>query len=364
MSRLPGIEPSPFWPQRMDHQPTTVIPWENWTDAQLLEELAAETELASQRVYQLDQPTRIDSVDLPTGKLWLKREDLSKIHSYKWRGAANKIQSLHESGYRGSLVAASAGNHAQGVAVSAAGLGLAATIFMPLATPLLKQQSVREFGQDFVDIRLLGDTFEEAASHAKRFAAESGGIFVPPYDDLQVVAGQATIGLEIVAEDLDPTHIFLPIGGGGMAAGVAAVLKRRYPAAKLIGVEAENQHSMGLSLQMGSEQTIEWLDRFCDGTAVSRPGALPFRLCQLLLDDCIVISNDLVCEAIQFLWQQLRLIVEPSAGIGCCRRVKQPVDASGSCADGIVWFECRFHDVAQDCQERPGPSTRTTLLRV
>ena len=306
----------PALPIRMDNQTTPVLAWESWTDAQLLDRLAEESKLACNRVYRLDQPTRIDPLELSSGNLWLKREDLSKVHSYKWRGAANKVYSLHEAGYRGSLVAASAGNHAQGVALSAAGLKLPATIFMPLSTPVLKQESVRQFGQEFVEIRLRGDTFEQAAVHALDFAEKSKAVFVPPYDDLHVIAGQATIGLEIADSKLDPTHVFLPIGGGGMAAGVAAVLRRRYPSAKLIGVEAENQHSMGLSLQQGTRQTIEWLDRFCDGTAVSCPGALPFRLCQLLLDDCIVVSNDLVCEAIQFLWQQLRLIVEPSAGLG------------------------------------------------
>ena len=300
----------------MESYPNSAQAWESWSDSQLLDRLATETSLAENRIYRFDQPTPIDSLQLADCCLWLKREDLSEVHSYKWRGAANKIQSLHESGFRGSLVAASAGNHAQGVAQSAAVLQLPATIFMPLSTPLLKQESVQSFGKDFVQIRLVGDTFEEAACHAVQFARSSNAVFVPPYDDLQVIAGQSTIGSEIVASGLDPTHVFLPIGGGGMAAGVATVLKCHFPNARIIGVEAENQHSMGLSLRNGSPQTIEWLDRFCDGTAVSRPGALPFRICQLLLDDCLVVSNSLVCEAIQILWQRHRLIVEPSAALG------------------------------------------------
>ena len=300
----------------MENPEHTTPPWAAWTDDQLLQNLATETEAAKGRIYQLDNATQVDSVELANCKLLLKREDLSKVHSYKWRGAFNKIKSLHDSGFTGTLVAASAGNHAQGVAISAADMKLNATVFMPRSTPLLKQESVKELGGAFVEIRLCGDSFEEAAQHALEFATQTGGIVIPPYDDLQVIAGQSTIGVEIADAGLEPTHVFLPIGGGGMASGVASVLRARFPNIKLIGVEAENQNSMGLSIRTGSRQKIEWLDRFCDGTAVSIPGALNFRLCQHLLDACIPVSNDQVCEAIQFLWQKMRVIVEPSAGIG------------------------------------------------
>ena len=309
----------------MQNQASRGPDWDSWTDDQLLENLAGECSAALQRVYQLDQPTRIDVVDLHDCDLWLKREDLSQVHSYKWRGAFNKIKSLHEAGCRENLVAASAGNHAQGVAIAAAHLDLHATVFMPRTTPLLKQESVKRLGGDCVQITLCGDSFEEAAQFAVQHAHESGATFIPPYDDPFVIAGQSTMAAEIIESGIEPTHVFLPIGGGGMASGVAAVLRRRFPKIKLIGVEAENQHSMGLSFKHGSRQQIEWLDKFCDGTAVSVPGELTFRLCHLLLDDCVTITNDEVCEAIQFLWQKLRIIVEPSAGLGVAAAQKWPL---------------------------------------
>jgi threonine dehydratase len=308
----------------MNHQPKSGFDLQQSTDAELFELLARESETAASRIYELDSPTRVDTLELPENgiELALKREDLSHVHSYKWRGAFNKIKSMHESGFSGNLVAASAGNHAQGVAIAAARLQLPATIFMPLSTPLLKQDSVKQFGGSFVEIRLCGDTFEGAALEAEKFTTETGGVFIPPYDDLHVIAGQSTIAREIIESGLEPTHAFLQIGGGGMAAGVAFGLRQRFPNIKLIGVEAENQHSMKLSIEHGSRTKLNYVDRFCDGTAVSIPGKLTFRICAEMLDDCITVSNDEVCEAIQYLWQKLRLIVETSGAIGVAAAMK------------------------------------------
>lgn len=287
------------------------------SDRELLVRLSLETQ-AARRIYVVEGQTRCDSVTLESGtELLLKREDLSQVHSYKWRGSFNKIAALDEVGFTGDLICASAGNHAQGVAVAAARLKLKATIFMPLTTPLLKQQSVRDFGGEFVEIRLCGDSFDQASASAMEFAEETGGTIIPPYDDLQVIAGQSMIGIEICNKlQREPSHAFLEIGGGGMAAGVASVLRKRYPNIKLIGVEAAGQNSMGISVKAGSRQTLDEIDRFCDGTAVATPGELPFRLCSLLLDDFVTATNDEVCQAIQFLWQKRRIMVEPSAALG------------------------------------------------
>ena len=181
------------------------------SDDDLRQQLRVETDAALKRIYQLQQPTPCNSVTLHAGcELLLKREDLSTVHSYKWRGAANKIGSMDEAGFDGALVAASAGNHAQGVAIVARQLGLKATIFMPLTTPLLKQKSVQRLGGEFVEIRLRGDSFDESAAAAAQFATESGGAIIPPYDDLLVIAGQSTIGIEISQFiDKAPTHAFL-----------------------------------------------------------------------------------------------------------------------------------------------------------
>ena len=287
------------------------------SDDELLSRLAFETEAAT-RIYDVESPTQCDSVFLDGGcELLLKREDLSRVHSYKWRGSYNKIASLVEKGFGGDLVCASAGNHAQGVALTAARLKFKATIFMPLSTPLVKQQAVRLLGGPFVEIRLSGDSFDQASVEAYRFAEEHDAEMIAPYDDIKIVAGQSMIGVELVDSlRRTPTHAFLEIGGGGMAAGVASILRKEFPDIKLIGVEAEGQDSMGQSVAAGSRQTLDELDRFCDGTAVATPGELPFRLCSMLLDEYTTASNDEVCQAIQFLWQRNRIMVEPSAALG------------------------------------------------
>lgn len=287
------------------------------SDRELLTRLSFETQ-AARRIYEVEGQTRCDSVVLDGGcELLLKREDLSKVHSYKWRGSYNKIASLVEKGFGGDLVCASAGNHAQGVALTAARLKFNATIFMPLSTPLVKQQAVRRLGGPFVEIRLSGDSFDQASAEAYRFAEENDAEMIAPYDDIKVVAGQSMIGVELSnALRRTPTHAFLEIGGGGMAAGVASVLRKKFPAIKIIGVEAAGQNSMGVSVAAGSRQTLDELDRFCDGTAVATPGELPFRLCSLLLDEFTTATNDEVCQAIQFLWQKNRIMVEPSAALG------------------------------------------------
>ena len=288
------------------------------TGQALLDRLAIESAAAIERVYQLDSATPIDTVTLESGcQLQLKREDTSKVHSYKWRGAFNKIVSLVEKGFTGNLVAASAGNHAQGVAIAAKQLRLKATIFMPVSTPSVKQRAVKNFGGDQVEIVLHGDAFDEAAVAAKQFVADHGGQIIAPYDDIHVIAGQSTIGVEIVNTiETPPTHIFLAIGGGGMVAGVSSILRKAFPDAQIIGVEEIGQASMGTSIVAGERRTLDTIDRFCDGTAVATPGKLNFEVCRQLLDQCVTVHNDQVCQAIQFLWQELRIIVEPSAALG------------------------------------------------
>lgn len=303
---------------------------ESQTIDQLLADLEQQSQLALGRIYEIDDPTPIEPMALDSGCVVdLKREDTSKVHSYKWRGSFNKIKSLIEAGFDGPIVAASAGNHAQGVAIAAAGNRLRATIFMPLSTPIVKQNAVREFGGEFVEIRLVGDSFDEASAEAIRFAEASGAALIPPYDDLLVIAGQSTIGIEILDQlKRKPTHAFLPIGGGGMAAGVASVFKRLSPETKLIGVEAVDQDSMGISYREGERKTVGLLDRFCDGTAVAIPGKLPFEICRALIDEFVTVTNAEVCDAIQELWQRKRIIVEPSAALGVAALFKTKLSAT------------------------------------
>jgi len=278
--------------------------------------LWAEIDRAAQRVYQVQPATPCQNVPLPDGReLWLKREDLSLVHSYKWRGAYNRLAALVESGFQGCVVAASAGNHAQGVALAAARLGVRAVIFMPRSTPLLKQQAVQRLGGSAVEVRLSGDHYDQAAAAAKQFLKRHSAQYLHPFDDPQVIAGQATIGLEIDAA-IDPDLVLLEIGGGGMAAGVATVLRRRFPRARLVGVEVQGQASMQQSLAAGRRLTLDHVSRFCDGTAVSTPGRWTFALCRQLLDQVWVVDEAQVCSAIEWLWNECRVVVEPSAGIG------------------------------------------------
>jgi threonine dehydratase len=282
----------------------------------LLDELRRETDAALSRVYLADQATACESVSLPDGRdLWLKREDTSRVHSYKWRGAFNKLAWLVQHRSPGSVVAASAGNHAQGVAWAARTLEIPAVIFMPRTTPLLKQQAVKRLGGQWVEVRLSGDRYDHAAAAAREYLKQGDGQYLHPFDDLQVIAGQATMAWEI-PQSAEPDLVLLEIGGGGMAAGVASVVRQRFPREKVVGVEVLGQNSMQQSLQAGRPITLPQVTRFCDGTAVATPGQLTFQLCQQLLDDVWLVDERQVCTAIEWLWNERRIVVEPSAGIG------------------------------------------------
>lgn len=305
-----------------NHPGTTVVPAAPSATralelpADLLHELHLETAAARERVYQADQATACEPVTLPDGRcLWLKREDTSRVHSYKWRGAFNKLAWLVQQGRPSSVVAASAGNHAQGVAWAARTLEVPAVIFMPRTTPLLKQEAVKRLGGPWVEVRLSGDRYDHAAAAAREYLAQGGGQYLHPFDDLQVIAGQATMAWEI-PQSADPDLVLLEIGGGGMAAGVASVVRQRFPRAKIVGVEVLGQNSMQQSLQAGRPITLPQVTRFCDGTAVATPGQLTFQLCQQLLDDVWLVDERQVCTAIEWLWNERRVVVEPSAGIG------------------------------------------------
>ncbi len=282
--------------------------------------LHAEIELASQSVYQLDKPTPLEQLLLPCGRhVWLKREDQSAIHSYKWRGAYNKMVRLLERGNRGPFVATSAGNHAQGVAASARKLNLKATIFMPTSTPQLKQRSVKRQGGEQVEVVLVGDSFDEAQTHAMEFAERENATVLPPFDDLQIVAGQATVGVEILEQcrlqNSQPDVIYVPIGGGGLASGIAAAMNLHCSGVKVVGVEVEGQDSMRKSILAQQRVTLTEVDSFCDGTAVACPGELTFQICREHVDEFVTVTNDQVCRAIQVAWEEKRLITEPSGAI-------------------------------------------------
>lgn len=250
-------------------------------------------------------------------RVFLKREDLQPVFSFKIRGAYNKMASLSASEKAVGCVACSAGNHAQGVALSARRLGVQATIVMPLASPEIKVQAVRHHGGEFVRIVLHGKTFDEAAAEAKRLEREGGLTMILPFDDPFVIAGQGTVGVEILqqtsGEQLDA--IFVPSGGGGMLAGIAAWVKQIRPSVKVVGVEAADAPGMTASLAAGKRVELDHVGLFADGTAVKLIGEETFRVCSKYVDEMITVSTDEICSAIKEGFNDTRVILEPSGAL-------------------------------------------------
>lgn len=287
--------------------------------------LRQETLFARQRVYRAGKATPLEKLELHDcpADIWVKREDVSPIKAYKWRGAFNRMAVLSPEERTAGVVTASAGNHAQGVALAAGILGIKATIFMPGTTPVVKQRAVRRLGGEWVSIHLAGDAYDAAVQGAKDLAAETKATFVHAYDDLQVMAGQGTLADEVVMSGEGPFDVaFLQIGGGGMAAGVGCWLKMIWPDIQLIGVEGVGQASMKASIEAGKPVRLDEVDIFCDGSAVRQPGQLPFEICKEILDDIVTVTNAEVSEAIRTMWDGLRAIPEPSGALGLAGALK------------------------------------------
>ena len=243
----------------------------------------------------------------------LKREDLTPVFSFKLRGAYNRIAQLSDSERRAGVLAASAGNHAQGVAYSAQRLGIAARIVMPRTTPAIKVRAVERLG---AQVDLTGDTYTEAAAACALLAEETRMTLVPPYDDLDVIAGQGTIGLEILRHaPRDLALILVPVGGGGLAAGVASVVKALRPSVRVLGVQPDDSDAMTRSLAAGERIVLPSVGIFADGVAVKQVGVHTFALCQRHLDGCLTVSIDEICAAIQAGFEDTRSILEPSGAL-------------------------------------------------
>lgn len=251
--------------------------------------------------------------------VFLKREDRQKVRSYKIRGAFNKICRMVESGGKGPVVCASAGNHAQGVAYSCSELGVRGVIFMPVTTPAQKIDAVRYFGKDNVDIRLVGDCFDESASEALAYAAANGMVFVPPFDDPDIIAGQATVAVELLAQMKErgvvPDIVFVPIGGGGLASGVGLYLKSASPSTRVIGVEPVGAASMKAAIAAGGPVTLDSMDTFVDGAAVGRAGDLTYGICSRVLDDIVVVPEGAVCTEMLGMYNRSGIVLEPAGAL-------------------------------------------------
>lgn len=276
---------------------------------------------ARKEIYAVGTPTPLQEIRLSENQefnLFIKREDLGPIKAYKWRGGYNAVLNHHRNNKSDVIVAASAGNHAQGVALAARTLGLQAKIFMPLAAPLMKQRAVIHHGGAHVDLILEGDNYNAAGEAAKKYVAETGYTYIHPFDDIYTMAGQAMIADEVIKESGDTPfdYAFLQIGGGGMAGAVAAWLKKHNPNIKIIGVEGADQASMKASVHAGHPITLDSVDTFCDGTAVTRPGDISFAICRDNIDEFMTVTNEEVSGAIAQLWDATRLIPEPSGAMG------------------------------------------------
>ncbi|HHM04628.1 MAG TPA: threonine ammonia-lyase, biosynthetic [Gammaproteobacteria bacterium] len=270
------------------------------------------------RVYDVATETDLDPMPMLSGRyrntVYLKREDLQPVFSFKLRGAYNKISRLGEDERKKGVICASAGNHAQGVALAAQRLGIPAMIVMPGTTPDIKVDSVRRRGAKAV---LYGDTYDEACAKAITLVAEKGMTFVPPYDDPDVIAGQGTVAMEILRQHEAPIHaLFVPVGGGGLVAGVSAYVKTLYPEVRIIGVEPDDAPCMYEALKRKKRVVLDQVGIFADGVAVRQAGAEPFRIARRCVDEVILVSTDEICAAIKDIFDDTRSIAEPAGALG------------------------------------------------
>jgi threonine dehydratase len=245
-------------------------------------------------------------------RLFIKREDLQPVFSFKLRGAYNKMAGLPRKRLQRGVIAASAGNHAQGVALAAKRLGCRAVIVMPVTTPRIKVEAVAARGAQVV---LHGDSYNDAYAKAMELKRKRGLVFVHPYDDPEVIAGQGTIGMEILRQQPNPDAIFVPVGGGGLISGIAAYVKRVRPSVKVIGVEPVDADAMTRSLKKGRRVRLDQVGLFADGVAVKEVGKETFRLCRRFVDDMVLVDTDEMCAAIKDVFEDTRVVLEPAGAL-------------------------------------------------
>ncbi|QNM96279.1 threonine ammonia-lyase, biosynthetic [Chitinimonas koreensis] len=269
------------------------------------------------RVYDAAVETPLEEMPILSARIGnrilLKREDMQPVFTYKLRGAYNSLSRLPKEKLERGVITASAGNHAQGVAYSAQKLGCRAVIVMPATTPSIKVDGVRRRGAEVV---LHGDSYSDAYAHAMELVQQTGATYVPPFDDPDVIAGQGTVGMEILRQHPDPIHaIFVPIGGGGLAAGLGYYVKRLRPDIRVIGVEPVDSDAMRRSIEAGERVTLDQVGLFADGVAVKQVGEETFRLCRQVLDEIILVDTDAMCGAIKDVFEDSRSILEPSGAL-------------------------------------------------
>lgn len=280
------------------------------------------------RVYDVavETPlTRAPKLSAAAGAgIYLKREDLQPVHSFKLRGAYNRIAHLSPEERGRGVIAASAGNHAQGAALAGSKLGIRATIVMPRTTPAIKVDAVRALG---AEVELVGDSFNDAYARARALESERGAVFIHPFDDPLVIAGQGTIGREILEQLPDATHIYVPVGGGGLLAGVAQYVKELRPDVKVIGVEPSDSNVMQQSLRAGERITLDHVGIFADGVAVKQAGEHTFAAARRYVDRIVTVSTDEICAAVKAVFEDTRSIVEPAGALAVAGILRETAGA-------------------------------------
>lgn len=247
--------------------------------------------------------------------VYLKREDLQIVRSYKLRGAYNMMSSLDPIQLSKGVVCASAGNHAQGFAYSCKKLGIRGVVFMPVITPNQKITQTKMFGADAIEVILTGDTFDDCAMAAKAYTAANGMTFISPFDDLKIIEGQSTVAMEILEEQTNIDYLFVPIGGGGLSAGAGSVFKTMSPHTKIIGAEPEGAPSMTAALKAGKPIELATIERFVDGAAVKKVGELTFAICKDVLDDVCLVPEGKICSCILKLYNEDAIVAEPAGAL-------------------------------------------------
>lgn len=303
------------------------------------------------RVYDIAIKTPLDNASKLSAAagcdIYLKREDLQPVHSFKIRGAYNKIVHLTDKQKRAGVIAASAGNHAQGVALSAKRMGINALIIMPKTTPPIKVDAVKGFG---AKVELAGDNYSEAFDYCQQRIRDTGMTFIHPFDDPHVIAGQGTIGREILEQLPDATHIFIPVGGGGLIAGVAQYVKSLNPHVQIIGVEPTDSSAMQQSIAANERVILPHVGIFADGVAVKQVGSLTFATTRAYIDSCVTVSTDQMCAGIKAVFEDTRSILEPAGALAAAAimQANLPKDAKAVaiCSGANVSFE-RLQQIAE-----------------
>ncbi|MGF2411294.1 MAG: threonine ammonia-lyase [Ferruginibacter sp.] len=284
--------------------------------------------------------------------IFLKREDLQVVRSYKLRGAYNMMSSLSAEQLQRGVVCASAGNHAQGFAYSCKKLNTNGVVFMPVITPNQKITQTKMFGEDKLTVKLVGDTFDDCAIAAKKYTEENGMTFIPPFDDYKIIEGQGTVGVEILEDQSDVDFLFMPVGGGGLSAGVGTYFKTFSPKTKIIGVEPEGAPSMFEALKAGHPVTLDNIERFVDGAAVKRVGEITFSICKDVLDDMHLVAEGKVCTTILKLYNEDAIVAEPAGALSIAALDDYAAEIKGKNVVCIVSGSNNDIDRMQEIKER------------